>query len=114
MSDFTKRFYKDLDNCWYIDLPEYIESGFGDKSNLEMVAGADTLLDILSNNGDNVTVHFSSEPFDDYQYLLETDSEEPDGWYEVKNLNLKLWLCPVTLYVFNGIYPPNIYINKIK
>lgn len=35
------------DNSWYIDLPEYIEQG-GSKGDLEMVSGADTMLDIIA------------------------------------------------------------------
>ena len=38
------RFYKE-NKIWYIDLPEFLEKGLGTKSNLMMVAGADTLLD---------------------------------------------------------------------
>ena len=33
--------------CWYIDLPNWE----GTKGELQMVGGADTLLDRLSNNG---------------------------------------------------------------
>ena len=37
------KFKKEEDNKWYIDLTEWT----GDKADLEMVAGADILLDIL-------------------------------------------------------------------
>ena len=57
-----KRFYKE-NSIWYIDLPEFLEEGMGSKANLMMVDGADTLLDILSNNGSEVTLEFSQLPF---------------------------------------------------
>jgi hypothetical protein len=56
------RFYKD-DQGWFIDLPEFLEAGLGTKGNLAMVAGADTLLDRLSNNGDEVILRISDEDF---------------------------------------------------
>ena len=112
----NKRFYKEKDGRWYIDLPEYIKGGYGTKSNLEMVAGADKLLDDLSEGKSDVNVTFSDEPIDDckiqlvkrntllnvfgchYKYYKENETEP-------KNV----WLCPVTLYVFNNSYPKNIY-----
>jgi len=122
MTSFIKRFYKDPDGRWFIDLPEYIQAGLGDKSNLEMVAGADRLLDMVSKNTNEVTIRFSSEPFENYNYKLERSSDygydteldpedDPGGWYTVKSLKMNLWLCPVTLYLFDGIYPSNIFIS---
>jgi hypothetical protein len=48
----TYRFIKEGTE-WYIDLPEYIENG-GSKGDLQMVEGADTMLDIISAGGDEV------------------------------------------------------------
>ena len=42
---------------WYIDLPNWE----GTKAELQMVAGADTLLDKLSNQGTSVNVTMSIE-----------------------------------------------------
>ena len=56
-------FYKD-NTGWFIDLPEYINSGLGTKANLAMVLGADTFLDKLSNNGDKITLEISETPID--------------------------------------------------
>ena len=49
------------DKKWYIFLPQWE----GDKSDLEMVSGADRMLDYLSNNTDTVTVDVSEEPIED-------------------------------------------------
>ena len=43
----THRFYKEEHGGWYIDLPAYLEQG-GAKGDLAMVAGADTMLDIMA------------------------------------------------------------------
>lgn len=51
-------------NGWFIDLPEYINNG-GFKSNLKMVAGADDLLDEISDNGINASIQLSEEYYTD-------------------------------------------------
>lgn len=131
----TKRFYKDPDGRWYIDLPEYIDQGLGTKDNLEMVAGADTLLDKLSNDSDQVVLKFDDQPFEGHTIHLIRSAQDdesyadidPDldagGYYhyydnplwlnKIINRFCPVWLCPVTLYVFNGAYPKNIYIQKV-
>jgi hypothetical protein len=64
-----KRFYKE-NEIWYIDLPEFLERGLGSKANLMMVDGSDNLLDILSENSNEVTVEFSHIPFEGATYTL--------------------------------------------
>ena len=54
MNNYT--FNKDNNN-WYIDLPNWT----GTKGELQMVGGADTLLDHLSNNGTTVNVTLTIE-----------------------------------------------------
>ena len=130
----TKKFYRE-DGRWYIDLPEFIELGLGDKNNLLMVDGADTLLDKLAGNkpnksvdGTEVNVTFGNEPFDNYthtltkkfigknQSLLDYLGHAPveyGAYYNVKELdNHQVWLCPVTEYVFGGGYPETIYLKE--
>ena len=129
------RFYKE-NKIWYIDLPEFIEAGLGTKANLMMVLGADDLLDILSNNGDNITVEFDDKPMLGHnaqlqlikigkdQQLLDAIGHAPVDYgayytafsteglgYEFKISSV--WLCPVTEYVFGGLYPKSIYIKLI-
>jgi hypothetical protein len=58
-----KRFYQEEDGRWYIDLPEYIESGVGTKSNLEIVEGADTFLSTLAQGETTITLKFEDEHF---------------------------------------------------
>jgi hypothetical protein len=115
---------------WYIDLPEFLEAGLGNKNNLLMVDGADTLLDILSLHSNSVMVEFGNEPFQDYTHklnkliigmnkqLLDNIGHAPvdyGAYYTVEQLdNHQLWLCPVTEYVFGGGYPENIYLRVVK
>lgn len=118
---------------WYIDLPQFLEAGLGDKGNLMMVAGADTFLDILSNNGETVTVQIELSAFNGQHARLEKQSIGMDkelldsighpevdygAYYTVTEyqnqpFNHELWLCPVTEYVFGGGYPDTIFIKVI-
>lgn len=110
------RFYKDSDNRWYADLPDYIEDG-GTKEDLEMVCGADTWLDIISQSRE-IDIELSDKPIDNSEVLTidkyDDGFPEHGAYYRIGNFNGKsysnmiLWLCPVTLFVF-GYYPPKIY-----
>lgn len=101
-------------NRWYIDLPEWK----GPKASLEMVMGADTMLDIISNTQERINVTFSnfeSEALDAEIKLLHKNN----GYYSVSDLKgvynqfpEEIWLCEVTQFVFNGGYPEVIYVQK--
>ena len=120
----VKKFYQEEDGRWYIDLPDYIESGVGTKSNLEMVAGADTFLSALAQGETTITLKFTDEQFighhveliksSNHGYtpeLLDEAELDAGAWYTVKDNNHDLWLCPVVLYLFNNTYPENIFIQ---
>lgn len=127
----TLSFYKE-NKLWYADLPEFLALGLGTKANLLMVDGADSFLDLLSSNGSNVTVKISTQPFKNHsihlekikiglnQTLLDSIGHAPvdyGAYYNVKkyqnqHFQHKLWLCPVTEYVFQGEYPNDIYLTK--
>ena len=66
----TLSFYKE-NKLWYADLPDFLALGLGTKANLLMVDGADTFLDLLSNNGTRVTVKLSTQPFENPSIHLE-------------------------------------------
>jgi len=123
--NMKKRFYKQ-NEIWYIDLPEFLEQGLGTTANLMMVDGADTFLDHLSNQQDEVWVHFSHESFEGAKYKLLADDYGKNQsllsfighapvqygrYYRVTDHNNhRLWLCPVTEYVF-GSYPDVIWVG---
>ena len=105
-------FYKNQKNQnWYIDLPEWK----GNIEELQMVLGADTLLDILAQDDDKIYIAIALTPFDHTHELHYKSGEDKGGWYELKsNLhNFDLWLCEVTQFIF-GFLPEIIYMKKNK
>jgi hypothetical protein len=113
------RFYKDEDG-WFVDLPEWE----GDVWELQMVAGADIFLDVLSQGKDEIYVTLSDTPFDGAEVLVYQEIGRLEGfemgsgaWYLLQEYmgityNLKMWLCEVTKHpmVF-GHYPNKIYFS---
>jgi hypothetical protein len=111
------KFYKEENGNWYVDLPDYIEQG-GEKADLQMVSGADTWLESLSDGHSWITLDVSKEPFELANELTldKTDEGFPElgayyrcGMYQgVDYSNFMMWLCPVVLFVFEE-YPKKIY-----
>jgi hypothetical protein len=112
------RFYKEDYGGWYIDLPEYLEQG-GSKADLAMVAGADTMLDIVANGDTTVTISMDTVPFEGADELLLTRVCEPSiggGYYlmpffEGQKVDHEMWLCAVTEFVFQDL-PKRIYVKR--
>ena len=105
------KFYKEETGRWYVDLPEWE----GEKAELEMVSGADTFLEILSQGEQTVNVVLSTVPFDgsDVLELHREDEIIGGGWYQLLEYmsipyELEMWLCEVTRFVF-GELPKSIY-----
>lgn len=136
---FTKRFYKE-NGLWYIDLPEFINNGFGTKANLLMVDGSDKMLDILSRNTGECVVRFKDHsvynPGEEPKYdaimdianqgmnksILDEVGHAPieyGRYYNTKAVvddvehYMKAWLCPVAEWVF-GHYPNRIYVEILS
>ena len=99
-------------NQWYIDLPEFT----GAKEELEMVAGADVLLDHLSNNTDTVSVFVSEEPMDDSIILNKKYNINGGADYKPVNTDVVygVWLCGVTKFVFGGYMPDKLYLKTAQ
>ena len=113
----TYRFYKN-ETGWFVDLPEYIEKG-GTIDNLEMVEGADTMLDIIGEGKKEVTLSIATEKFQNSDQLeLKEKADQLKGGayyfmkaFEGKEINLTMWLCGVIEFVFGGI-PQQIYLRR--
>jgi hypothetical protein len=112
------RFYKELDGRWYVELPGWE----GEKEDLEMVQGADTMLNLISGSADECLLKLSDVLFDDAEVLDLEHIREPNlggggdyllHKYEGETTLLRLWLCEVTSYVFNGL-PERIYFKKVR
>jgi len=105
----TLKFNKEEDNKWYVDLPEWN----GNKAELEMVCGADTMLDIISQGENTTHITLSTEPFNDVKYQLSylQDSAEGADYLLTSELHtFDVWLCRVTKFVF-GELPKVIYLK---
>ena len=103
---------------WYIDLPEYINQG-GIKADLQMVEGADKMLDVMAKGKDAVELTIARQPFPGADILTLTEKCDPvvgGGYYlmpdyEGSPINQTMWLCQVTQFVFDDI-PPEIYVRR--
>ena len=95
---YNLAFNREENNCWYIDLPEWQ----GSHGSLQMVAGADTLCALLSEDGENTSVEvINSNEYDEsykeqgYVVLRRTEWGLTSGaFYDVENIDglQKLWL----------------------
>ena len=95
-----------------------------------MVDGSDDFLDILSKNGTEVTIEFSHLPFDGATHSLRAQQLGSNQdllskighafvsygmYYNVREMNdMRIWLCPVTEYVFGGSYPREIFVKVVE
>lgn len=107
------KFYKIEDDDWFIDLPEWE----GDRWDLLMVEGADTMLDILADGEKEVSLILSVEAFEGSDVLIKGDDSRGGAHYHVEKLrgieyNKEIWLCGVTLFVF-GYLPEKIHVSKL-
>lgn len=111
------RFYKDDNENWYIDLPQYLEVG-GEAVDLQMVLGADDLLEHLTENGDEVTLELGTDKKGEYYWdYLEKCINNPTKigaayMYSTGVDIYAVWLCPVVEFIF-GDFPNVIYFRKI-
>lgn len=109
-------FNREKSGRWYIYLPNWS----GPKAALEMVAGADTLLDSLCTEGDKVILYVDTERFSDAEGSLAYEAPHMygDGAFyltepsELTKTSERVWLCGVTEFVF-GAMPPEIFYKVI-
>lgn len=111
------KFYKKPKNEWWLSLPEWR----GDPEDLQMIEGADDWLDLVSGSTKEVTIQMSDQAYDHAEILtlvrIREDNFGGGGIYylekyQSKKVELKLWLCEVTSFVFDCI-PQKIYFNKL-
>jgi len=101
------KFNRELDGRWYVVLPDWK----GSKAELEMVAGADTMLDLLA----EVTLRLYKTKVEGADKLEIINSEVESGaeyYYSSPYFEtMKIWLCDVTKFVF-GEFPKVLYVIK--
>jgi hypothetical protein len=109
----TLHFKKDLHEKWHILLPDWR----GSPDELEMVSGADTWLDIVSDDKDECVVYMSEEAFEGahpIKLITERLPEQGGGGnyvlevYNMEIIDLEIWLCEVTRWLW-GKLPEVIY-----
>jgi hypothetical protein len=112
------RFYKKATD-WFIDLPAYIEEG-GSIGDLQMVDGADKMLDIISKGSDSVSLLIAQLPFAEADILILKEKCDPTiggGYYfmekfEGTTVNQTMWLCQVITFIFGDV-PPQIFVQQV-
>jgi hypothetical protein len=108
------KFYKENDNRWYVDLPEWT----GSKAELEMVAGADSMLEYMAEGEAQVWLMLSEQKFenaDKLEFLRLATEIENGAFYKLDKyrgieIGLEMWLCDVTKFVF-GDFPNTIFLS---
>lgn len=108
----TYKFYKTSSNKWYVDLPEWT----GSIDDLELVCGADIMLDIIAQGETNIYLTLSDIKIEHATELVKYIDTPLEGgaeyiftnWHGIE-YNMNIWLCDVTKYVF-GIMPESIWI----
>lgn len=106
-------FNKNNEEEWFIDLPDYP----GLKVDLQMVGGADTLLDIYSGNGNSVSLYVNTDGIaygDTLKFVDRAKFEDKEyGAFYIHNdqKDSPIWLCDVVEWLFGG-FPPIIYLQK--
>lgn len=115
-SEYTISFTRENNGRWYVDLPNWK----GSHGSLEMVAGADDMLELIGNGEPHVKLQVIKHDKDidnlkvDMHAVRLTHSMAGGATYRVFNNEGidEMWLCPVTLFVL-GEYPKHLYIRKI-
>lgn len=108
-------FEKDPDGKWYVVFPDYP----GPRADLEMVLGADMMLDIYAQGEGNVSLTVSETEvagFDVINLVELCDETTGGAYYKVSIINnidydFRIWLCDVTKFVF-GYFPEFLYLKE--
>ena len=109
------KFIKDRQG-WYVDLKNTPFT----RTQLGMVRGADTILNIMAKRKKKVSVDARTSYKKGYGHLKRkrilnfgfSGADYILSSYKKKKLNHAVWLCPVTLWVFLR-YPSNIYFKVV-
>lgn len=112
---FTMGFVKEADDCWYADIKNW-PSLF--HSNLEMVAGADDLLEALDNGEGYVRVEVAMDPADkrDWFKMIKISQTDMGATYKVLYCDRyqgKAWLCNVGKFVM-GKHPDALFVKQLS
>lgn len=101
--------YRTPDNGWVFDDPA---RGLVAEP---LIAGADTLCDMLANGAETFTVRFDDIPVKNADTLILTqgDSEKKESWYYSVRYNIIAYFCPALFRYFPSP-PQKIYYSVIS
>lgn len=107
------RFYKEESHRWFADIPEWE----GSKDDLEMVMGADTMLDIIAEGEGEILLYFGENGNTVLNFIRESEELGEGAYYHFReymgiHFDFRVWLCGVTCFVF-GEYPVVLKFNKL-
>jgi hypothetical protein len=114
----TIRFHKNAKHEWYADIPEW----GGAIEDLQMVEGADELLNWIAVSENECKLLMADEHIDESEILHLVYAREENlgggGDYLLEQFkgeykNHKIWLCGVTVFVFKQL-PEKIYFKEIE
>ena len=111
----TFKFEKNKKGEWYIVLPEWK----GPKADLQMVSGADSMLEYMAEGEGQVWLVLSEQEFenaDKLEFLRLATEIENGAFYKLDKyrgieIGLEMWLCDVTKFVF-GEFPKYIFLAR--
>lgn len=111
--NFTKE-----NGTWHMDLPESWNQENA-HNNITLMEGSETMLNLLSENCNQVKVALDTEPFDNADVLELMQLCHPfldGGYYYMHNyagqsIDYRIWLCDVAKYAFGSI-PERIYVKR--
>lgn len=106
---YVLTFEKESDNLWYIKMPWARHH-----HNLQMVAGANHLLETFKSRLVTVRVSYEQKESTDICLTRQYYRIFGGATYKVSNLEgftKEVWICPVTLFVL-GKYPKRIYVSN--
>ena len=123
--DFVKR-----EGHWYINLPEFLEKGLGERDSLKMVDGADTFLDIITQGSNRVSILINTDEFGGYDAMLKREplkenkavnnpAAQNGAHYLIDTLNGKpfnhrLWFGAALEYLLLGNFPERVYLKTLN
>ena len=102
------------DGRWFVILPEW----YGDQEDLEMVEGADKMLDALTTDGMYSSLDISmDDPEEEDYFTLDIEAHDEDGaFYNVIGCDKfegTIWFCNVMHFVF-GDHPDRLFCKVIE
>lgn len=90
------------ENKWYVVLPEWT----GEKEELEMVSGADTMLDLVAQGEKVVYLSISETPIEGQKFILHYKEEQAGGGLYLltsEQHEFEVWLCHVVKFVYKHL-----------